>query len=318
MQFKQFILFGVLSHLATALPIQRRAYATVYETSLVYQTVTAGDDSTPTSTQAPAAKQAVATTTASSTEEPNYTYFTWTLGDDLTTTLSFDLNTHTGGFAATFESVIVNTPSATAEAAATTSAAPTTSSTQQAVTTIQATSSTPSTTSTPESTTSSTSTQAEKVVSTSSSSTASASTASSSGDFKSIMLDTTNAKRALHGVDALTWDDTLEQYAQDYANKYDCSGTLTHSGGKYGENLAIGYGYEGAINAWYDEGANYDYGSGCSVYDHFTALVWKSTTKVGCATVNCGSYWGDYVICSYDPAGNVVTECADNVLPLTS
>ncbi|GME82432.1 unnamed protein product [Ambrosiozyma monospora] len=328
MQFKQFILFSVLSHLATALPIERRAVVTVYQTSLVYETVTAGDDSTPTSTQeaqvqAPAAKQAVATTTASSsTEEPNYTYFTWTLGDDLTTTLSFDLNTHTGGFAATFESVIVNTPSATAEAVATTSAEPTTSSTQQAVTTTQApstTSSSPSTTTTPEPTTAFIATQAEKAVATLSSTSESSPTSSStsSGDFKSIMLDTTNKYRAKHGVDALTWDDTLEQYAQDYANEYDCNpdGILIHSGGKYGENLALGYGYEGAVDGWYSEGSNYTYGAYCKGLDHFTALVWKSTTKMGCATKYCNSHWGDYVICSYDPVGNVVGYCADNVLP---
>ncbi|GMG56533.1 unnamed protein product, partial [Ambrosiozyma monospora] len=192
MQFQQFILFGVLSQLATALPIQKRAYATVIETSLVYETVTA-DDSTPTSTEAAADKQAVVTTTASSsTEEPNYTYFTWTLGDDLTTTLSFDLNVQTDGFAATFESVIVQTPTATAAAttSTTSSAVPTTTTSSNiehdAVTTTQAPTTTSSTSSTEESTTST-------------SSTASAASASSSGDFQSIMLETTNAKRALHG-----------------------------------------------------------------------------------------------------------------------
>ncbi|ODV83196.1 hypothetical protein CANARDRAFT_203592, partial [[Candida] arabinofermentans NRRL YB-2248] len=132
--------------------------------------------------------------------------------------------------------------------------------------------------------------------------------------FDSAILAEHNIKRALHGVDDLSWDSTLASYAQAYADKYDCSGTLTHSGGKYGENLALGYTTTGSVDAWYSEGDDYSYGSGCSVYDHFTQVVWASTTKVGCGYKYCSSYWGTYIVCSYDPAGNVVGECDANVL----
>ena len=133
--------------------------------------------------------------------------------------------------------------------------------------------------------------------------------------FQSQILNEHNVKRSLHGVSALSWDSTLEAYAQAYADKYDCSGTLTHSGGQYGENLALGYTITGSVDAWYNEGANYDYGSTCSVLDHFTQVIWKSTTKVGCGQKQCGSYYGTYIICSYDPAGNYIGECSSEVLP---
>ncbi len=159
-----------------------------------------------------------------------------------------------------------------------------------------------------------TSSTAATTSSTAAAATSSSSSSSSLSSFQQTMLDTHNAKRALHQASDLTWDSTLESYAQDYADKYDCSGTLTHSGGPYGENLAVGYSAEGAVEAWYDEGNDYDYSS-CSTYDHFTQVVWKSTTKVGCGLKECGGSVGDYIICSYDPAGNYVGECSENVLP---
>lgn len=137
-----------------------------------------------------------------------------------------------------------------------------------------------------------------------------------SSDFQSQILAEHNAKRSLHGVDSLSWDSTLAQYAQNFADQYDCSGSLSHSGGPYGENLALGYTTTGSVDAWYSEGDNYNYGSTCSVYDHFTQVVWKSTTKVGCGYKQCDSYWGTYIVCSYDPAGNYIGECDSNVLPL--
>lgn len=130
---------------------------------------------------------------------------------------------------------------------------------------------------------------------------------SSSGadaSFAKSILDAHNKKRALHSASDLSWDTTCYKYAQNYAEKYTCGSSLVHSGGPYGENLAEGYS-DGvaAFNAWYSEGNNYDY-STANVFDHFTQIIWKSTTKLGCAYKDCGSGW--YVICSYDPAGNVV------------
>ncbi|AJR54222.1 Pry1p [Saccharomyces cerevisiae YJM326] len=138
-------------------------------------------------------------------------------------------------------------------------------------------------------------------------------------DFASSVLAEHNKKRALHkDTPALSWSDTLASYAQDYADNYDCSGTLTHSGGPYGENLALGYDGPAAVDAWYNEISNYDFSNPgfSSNTGHFTQVVWKSTTQVGCGIKTCGGAWGDYVICSYDPAGNYEGEYADNVEPL--
>lgn len=47
------------------------------------------------------------------------------------------------------------------------------------------------------------------------------------------------------------------------------------------------------------------------VLSHFTQIVWKSTTQVGCGVALCDSMFpGDgaatYHVCFYDPVGNVV------------
>lgn len=143
--------------------------------------------------------------------------------------------------------------------------------------------------------------------------------AQTGNDNASILLAAHNNKRALHkDTPALTWSSELQSYAQNYADNYDCSGNLIHSGGPYGENLALGYGIEGAVQAWYDEIADYDFANpGFSENaGHFTQLVWKSSTQVGCAIKTCGGSWGDYVICSYNPAGNFIGDFPNNVMPL--
>lgn len=128
------------------------------------------------------------------------------------------------------------------------------------------------------------------------------------------ILNQHNIKRKLHGTQSLSWNSTVFEYAAAYAQDYDCSGILTHSGGKYGENLAIGYSTDGSVNAWYDEGGTYKYGLE-NVYNHFTALIWNSTSQVGCAYKYCSQTWGTYIVCSYYPAGNVIGYSTENVFP---
>ncbi|KAL3235048.1 Uncharacterized protein RNJ44_02836 [Nakaseomyces bracarensis] len=149
--------------------------------------------------------------------------------------------------------------------------------------------------------------------------TSSAASTAGLSDFASSMLNEHNVKRALHqDTNALTWSDELAAYAQNYADNYDCSGNLVHSGGPYGENLALGYTAVGSVDAWYDEISQYDYANpGFSeATGHFTQVVWKGSTQVGCGIKTCGGVWGDYVICSYNPAGNVIGSFPENVAPL--
>nr|AFR90191.1 pathogenesis-related protein 1a [Salsola ferganica] len=123
-----------------------------------------------------------------------------------------------------------------------------------------------------------------------------------------------NAARAAVGVGKIQWDGKLAAYAQQYANqrKGDCA--LKHSGGPYGENIAVGGGpFTGrdAVKMWVAEKANYNYNSNtCAankVCGHYTQVVWRKSVRVGCARVPCNSGpYSYFVICSYDPRGNYV------------
>ncbi|XP_074286032.1 pathogenesis-related protein 1C-like [Silene latifolia] len=123
-----------------------------------------------------------------------------------------------------------------------------------------------------------------------------------------------NTARAAVGVGNIAWDNTVAAYAQNYANQRmgDCA--LVHSGGQYGENLAWGSGNSltgtAAVQLWVNEKADYDYNSNtCApgkVCGHYTQVVWANSVRLGCASVQCNNNGGVFVICSYDPPGNVV------------
>lgn len=132
---------------------------------------------------------------------------------------------------------------------------------------------------------------------------------SRAGGFNQEILSYHNKARGDHSVGQLTWDDTLAKYATDYLNKVNCD--FKHSGGKYGENIAMGYPTPTkAMEAWYNEGKDYNYNNpGFSEgTGHFTQMVWKGTNKIGCGQAKCSQ--GPYLVCEYDPAGNV--EGGDN------
>jgi len=120
------------------------------------------------------------------------------------------------------------------------------------------------------------------------------------------MLSETNNKRSLHAAGALTWNPTLASYAANAA----AGCVMQHTGGPYGENIymtsASSASAVDAVDAWYNEVSQYNYNApGFSeATGHFTQLVWKATTEVGCASQTCSS--GTYVFCEYQAAGNVV------------
>ncbi len=90
--------------------------------------------------------------------------------------------------------------------------------------------------------------------------------------------------------------------------------------GPYGENLAMGYPSAAAsVDAWGDERSEYNYDdpSFSEATGHFTQLVWKDSTQVGCARTLCGSH-GWYLVCEYWPRGNVIGQFADEVARQTN
>ncbi|TFK30615.1 PR-1-like protein [Coprinopsis marcescibilis] len=133
-------------------------------------------------------------------------------------------------------------------------------------------------------------------------------------------LSTHNAARARHGANPLSWDDRLEAAAQRWANN--C--VFEHSGGSvgaFGENLAAGTGSyppTSALDGWYREVS--DYNPSNPQFSHFTQVVWKASTRLGCATAICTNGmipgFGNriiYHVCEYDPPGNFQGRFAENV-----
>ncbi|KAJ6474234.1 CAP domain-containing protein [Mycena sanguinolenta] len=135
----------------------------------------------------------------------------------------------------------------------------------------------------------------------------------SNQDVKSYLTDH-NTVRAKHGAVALKWNNNLAAAAQKWADK--C--VFKHSGGTlgpYGENLAAGapasgYHIANAVKSWADEAPQYNPKD--PVPSHFTQMVWKATTEVGCAVNTCSNIFptipggAAYYVCEYFPQGNVI------------
>ncbi|KAJ4486350.1 PR-1-like protein [Lentinula aciculospora] len=133
-------------------------------------------------------------------------------------------------------------------------------------------------------------------------------------------LSAHNSVRAQHGASTLTWSNDAATKAQQWADN--C--VFQHSGGTlgpFGENLAAGtgsgYGISQAIDSWSSEASQYDPSN--PVASHFTQMVWKATTQVGCAVASCSGIFAasfglaSFYVCEYSPQGNVIGEFAQNV-----
>ncbi|KAJ5491181.1 hypothetical protein N7539_002748 [Penicillium diatomitis] len=157
--------------------------------------------------------------------------------------------------------------------------------------------------------------------------------------YQSTVLYNHNVHRSNHSASSLDWSADLESSAKVLASRcvyeHDVSipgGSI--AAGSYGQN--IGYGVEASdvgvmiTNLMYNDEINYfpqPYGSpnpDMTLFDkwgHFSQIVWKGTTHVGCATVTCPNLGNvdssmalPFTVCNYYPAGNVGTEYGDNVL----
>lgn len=138
-------------------------------------------------------------------------------------------------------------------------------------------------------------------------------------DLKSDSLKTHNKYRTARGIQALTWSTTLAQSAQVWALHLARINKAQHSTKRVnvGENLAWGTAGNtvvGFINLWAGENKNFipgkvypkcsKTGSGSAVW-HWTQMIWRKTTKVGCGMAKSSTN-KLYYVCHYSPQGNII------------
>lgn len=151
--------------------------------------------------------------------------------------------------------------------------------------------------------------------------------------FKDNALAGHNQNRALHeDTKALVWNEDVARFAQNWCDELAKDDKFEHSSGSgYGENLywssRVLVGEENAVfgtaavTSWYGESADWNYatssGAAGKVTGHFTQVVWKGSTAVGCAysisSATTAKFRGTFVCCNYKPPGNYIGEYAANV-----
>jgi hypothetical protein len=135
--------------------------------------------------------------------------------------------------------------------------------------------------------------------------------------------DAHNDRRAKHCVPKLTVFFELERAAKAWADA--CDYKHDDNRGPVGENIAWGrptLTSTDAVKLWYDEINEYDFDNPIVSYNagdvdrnkevrHFTQVVWKATSMLGCAMATCeapapdgsDSVW-QFFVCRYSPPGN--------------
>jgi len=139
------------------------------------------------------------------------------------------------------------------------------------------------------------------------------------------MLAAHNAWRSKVGVPGLRYSEALAQSSQAWAEhlKVQHACRMQHSGASMvGENLYWAGAWSNGpaqaiqarhvVDAWGAEVADYDHqnnhcapGKACG---HYTQVVWKTTTHVGCGMALCEKPRDQVWVCQYSPAGNMIGE----------
>ena len=127
-----------------------------------------------------------------------------------------------------------------------------------------------------------------------------------------------NVYRNEVGVAPLTYSSSLATSAQAWAEHVASIGSLVHSSGSYGENIASGMptgslSWTDAVNLWGAEKSYFIYGpfgNECSTtghwynVGHYTQIVWSTTTQCGCGKATNITQNTEYFVCQYSPPGN--------------
>lgn len=151
--------------------------------------------------------------------------------------------------------------------------------------------------------------------------------------FQQAVVDHHNYHRANHSAPNIAWDQTLADTAMTIAKTCVYAHSMNVNGGGYGQNIAAGEGasdisttisdlfYNGEVNKFTQYGeANPDM-STFESWGHFSQIVWKDSTKVGCATWKCSSGLTNFdspsnpyfTVCNYSPPGNFGGEYGANI-----
>ncbi|CEF71329.1 CAP domain-containing protein [Strongyloides ratti] len=128
-----------------------------------------------------------------------------------------------------------------------------------------------------------------------------------------------NYYRQKHGVPKLKSNPTIQKFAKKHARKMASQDMCKDDTDKtYGESITYSDGsVENTVKNWYNEINKYDYNKPefSTETRDFTALIWKSTTEVGCAVTKSKKTKRTYICCKYNKPGNINGLFKENVLP---
>ena len=139
-----------------------------------------------------------------------------------------------------------------------------------------------------------------------------------SDEIEARLLAAHNAERARVGTPPLRWAENLEAEARVWARELIQSNRFAHDPARHGhgENLWTGWGGrawtpEDMVGDWVGEKADYRHAVFPNVsrtgdwadVGHYTQLVWRGTTHVGCAVETRGDR--SVLACRYAPPGNI-------------
>ncbi|EXJ93633.1 hypothetical protein A1O1_02025 [Capronia coronata CBS 617.96] len=347
MKTSSFIVAAACASLAAATPLNKRAWATTYEIVTVTVTVTGS----PPAETAVSSIQAIPTADATSWAAPNSGHASgpgawWGAWRDWGSISAIATTWATQSAVTTIiETSAAATATASASAVIPTYATPSSPVGQSSANAVVPTYATPSSSPAGQSsasavvptyatTTSAPVSQSSANVSpTLSSSTAAAVPTTVSSDYQQGILDSHNIHRRNATVSNLVWSDEMASIAAQIASSCVYAHDTSAGGGGYGQNIGAGAPpsdipamitdemYNGEINYYPAYGVEPDM-SNFEKWGHYSQIVWKSTTSVGCATQYCpnglantGSGVSPYfTVCNYSPPGNFGGQYAVNVL----
>jgi uncharacterized protein YkwD len=143
-----------------------------------------------------------------------------------------------------------------------------------------------------------------------------------------------NIHRQNHSVPELVWNTTLAGWANELAQKCNYTHSNEQGDGHYGQNIGAGWLAKDVNSmigdAMYNDQIIWYPGYGTEPQDnghdwgHFTQIIWKDSSSVGCATKICDHLEGVeenvppwFTVCNYYPQGMITLLSPVELLSLT-